>query len=275
MIEGADPARVPEPARRREHAGLHESAPRVSVVMPAYNEAAILEDSVRTVATALAGDHDETGEIDRCGTGFEIVVVENGSTDGTLAIARRLAGSIPELRVESLAKADYGAALRHGLLSARGEVVVNFDTDYYDIDFLRTAVARVLAEGGPAIVVGSKRAPGSDDRRALPRRIVTAVFSRILRSGYGLKVSDTHGMKAMRRAAVLDHARACRLGRDLFDTELILRVERAGLPTAEIAVPVEELRPARTSILRRVPRTMIGLLRLRAALRDTGTDTGA
>jgi hypothetical protein len=73
----------------------------------------------------------------------------------------------------------------------------------------------------------------------------------------------------LRRAAVEPYARASTSGRDLFDTELVLRVERAGLRTAEIPVDVREMRPARTSIFRRVPRTMVGLVRLAVALRVT------
>jgi hypothetical protein len=92
------------------------------------------------------------------------------------------------------------------------------------------------------------------------------VFSTVLRVVFRLSVSDTHGMKAMRRAAVDPIARDCRFGQDLFDTELILRAERAGLTAAEIPVVVRELRPARTSIARRVPRTLVGLVKLRYAL---------
>ena len=100
--------------------------------------------------------------------------------------------------------------------------------------------------------------------------MVTATFSTILRVGYGLKVSDTHGMKALLRAPLLPVVARCRYGRDLFDTELILRAERAGLAVAEIPVDVEELRPARTSIVRRIPRTLSGLARLWFALRTSG-----
>jgi glycosyltransferase involved in cell wall biosynthesis len=228
----------------------------VSVVMPAYNEAEILETSVGDVCNGLR---------DR-GVSFELLVVENGSTDNTLALAHELAEKYDEVRAEHAEEPDYGRALRHGLLLAQGAAVVNFDADYYDLDFLQAAVAKVTAEGGPAIVVGSKRSVGSNDTRPFLRKSVTWTFSTILRVVFGLKVSDTHGMKAMRRAAVVPYARACQFGQDLFDTELILRCERAGLPTSEIPVPVIELRPARSSILRRVPRTILGLSKLRIAL---------
>jgi glycosyltransferase involved in cell wall biosynthesis len=230
--------------------------PLVSVVMPAYNESEILEQSVGDVVTGLR---------DR-GVSFEVLVVENGSTDNTLALAHGLAEKYDEVRAEHSESPDYGKALQHGLLLATGTAVVNFDADYYDLDFLEAAVAKVTSDGGPAIVVGSKRGDGSNDTRPLLRKMVTWTFSTLLRVVFGLKVSDTHGMKAMRRAAVVPYARQCQFGKDLFDTELILRCERAGLPTSEIPVPVIELRPARSSILRRVPRTILGLSKLRLAL---------
>jgi glycosyltransferase involved in cell wall biosynthesis len=231
-------------------------APAISVVMPAFNEAEILTTSVKDVVSAMRAR----------AVPFELIIVENGSTDGTLALANELALTFDEARVEHLDEADYGRALRAGLLAARGTAVVNFDTDYYDLDFLDAAVARVTAPDGPAIVVGSKRAVGATDTRSPLRKLATSVSSTILRVGFRLSVSDTHGIKAMRRAAVEPLARECRFGQDLFDTELILRAERAGLRIAEIPVDVHELRPARTSILRRVPRTLVGLCRLRYAL---------
>ena len=55
------------------------------------------------------------------------------------------------------------------------------------------------------------------------------MFSLVLRHGFGLQVSDTHGVKALRRAPLLPLVEACQFGGDIFDTELILRAERAGL----------------------------------------------
>jgi glycosyltransferase AglD len=230
--------------------------PALTVVLPAHNETQMLEESVREVVDGLH----------KRGRSFEVVVVENGSNDDTAAIATRLAGEIPELRTLSLPEPDYGRALRAGLLAAVGDVVVNFDVDFCDLDFLDRAVPMVEAPGGPAVVVGSKRLAGAADTRTWQRRMVTGVFSTLLRVGFGLSVSDTHGVKAMRREAVAPLARHCRFGQDLFDTELILRSERAGQRTGEIPVEVVEKRPARSSIRARIPRTVKGLVALRLAL---------
>jgi glycosyltransferase involved in cell wall biosynthesis len=238
----------PNPARA--------AAPLVSVVMPAHNEEQLLGRTLDDVATALLA---------RALT-FELLVVENGSTDGTLAAARTVASARPQVQVVTRPIADYGAAMRNGILEASGAVVVVFDVDYYDPAFVDRVLPELTRPDGPAIVVGSKRAPGTRDTRPWPRRAITAGFSVVLRVGFGLRVSDTHGMKAMRRAAVEPIAQRCRFGTDLFDTELVLRADRAGLTITEVPVTVEELRPARTPIARRILRTLFGLVRLRWVL---------
>ena len=228
----------------------------ISIVMPAYNEATIIE---RSLAELLAGLRSR-------GEPFEIVVVENGSTDDTERRARQTAVANPEIRVLH----DGGCRLRKRVATGvprRAPIVVNFDCDYYDLGFIERAVDRIREDDRPAIVVGSKRAEGADDRRHWSRRFVTATFSTVLRVGFRLKVSDTHGMKALVREPLLPVVARCRYGRDLFDTELILRAEQAGLVVAEIPVDVEELRPARTSVVRRIPRTLSGLSRLWFSLR--------
>jgi hypothetical protein len=73
-------------------------------------------------------------------------------------------------------------------------------------------------------------------------------------------------MKAINLTALRPAVHACRFGADLFDTELVIRAERSGYAVAEVPVAVEERRPSRTPIARRVPRTLVGLARLRIAL---------
>jgi glycosyltransferase involved in cell wall biosynthesis len=233
-----------------------DAAPELSVVMPAHNEAGFIDQTLKVLVSAFR---------DR-GLAFEMVVVENGSTDSTLADVRTFAADDDAVVVLTRPVADYGEAMRAGLLASRGVVVVVFDVDYFDPGFVDAVLPRLTAPDGPAIIVGSKRAPGTRDTRPWPRRAITAGFSTLLRIGFGLAVSDTHGMKGMRREVVEPIARRCRNGTDLFDTELVLRADRAGLEVEEVPVTVEERRPSRTPIARRIARTMLGLVRLRIQL---------
>jgi len=227
--------------------------------MPAHDEESFLASAVREVADGLRSR----------GIQFELLVVENGSTDRTVAIANELGAEIPEVCTFSLTEADYGLALKRGFRAASGDLVAIFDVDYYDLEFLDGALRAIGgADGdkGPAIVVASKRGAGSVDSRALSRQIVTSGFTLVLRAAFGLEVTDTHGMKLLRRAPLAELAESCRFGTDLFDTELIIRAQRAGMKVVEIPVNVRETRPSRSSIARRIPRTVAGLVRLRLAL---------
>ena len=225
--------------------------------MPAHDEEDWLTSSIGEVADGLRAR----------GQPFEIVVVENGSTDSTAEIANRLEADLPEVRALSIDGADYGRALREGFLPSRGELVAIFDVDYFDLDFLDRALAVMSTPDPPAIVVASKRGAGAVDTRPPLRRMVTSVFTLVLRKGFGLGVSDTHGMKVLRREPLVELAGICRFGTDLFDTELVLRAERAGLAVAELPVTVEESRPSRSSIVRRGVRSAGGLVRLWLDLR--------
>jgi glycosyltransferase involved in cell wall biosynthesis len=227
----------------------------LSIVMPAHNEQGYLEPAVKTVVGALRARE----------APFEVLIVENGSTDATAVEAEALAQTYEELRVLRLPNADYGRALRTGFLGAGGEVVVNFDVDFVDMAFLEEAVS-IMDDGITAIVVGSKRVAGADDQRGLGRKLVTAGFSLTMRYWFGLEASDTHGLKALRRHVLAPLVERCRSGRDIFDTELILRAERAGLVVREIPVTVVERRPPRTPIARRIPGSIIGLIRLHRSI---------
>lgn len=231
----------------------------ISVVMPAHNEQGYLEAAVKTVVTGLR---------DR-GAEFEVIVAENGSADGSSVEADHLAELYREVEVVHLADADYGRALRAGFLASHGEIVTNFDVDFVDLAFLDRAL-EIMQDDSVAVVVGSKRAPGSLDQRSAGRKLVTTVFTLMLRRGFGLGVSDTHGIKSMRRDALLPVVGSCIFGKDIYDTEVVLRAERAGLTIEEIPVSVIEVRPARTPIVRRIPRSLLGLVRLRIALWRAG-----
>jgi glycosyltransferase involved in cell wall biosynthesis len=228
--------------------------PTLSVVIPIHNEAGYLPEALPRL----------TAELESLGTSYEVILAENGSTDGTGRVAADLARTYRgSLRILNLPDPDYGAAMRAGFRQAAGEWVVNFDIDYFSGNFLRAALA--LADSAD-VVLASKRAPGADDRRGALRRMGTRVFNLLLRFLFRSSVSDTHGMKMVRRRVVEALAPRVISNRDLFDTELVIRAERAGYRIAEVPAVVEEQRAARSSFLRRVPRTIRGLIRIRWAL---------
>ena len=228
--------------------------PTLSVVIPIHNEAGYLPEALLRL----------TAELESLGTGYEVILAENGSTDGTGRVAADLARTYRgTLRILNLPYPDYGAAMRAGFRQAAGEWIVNFDIDYFSGDFLRAALA--LADSAD-VVLASKRAPGADDRRGTLRRMGTRVFNLLLRLLFRSSVSDTHGMKMVRRRVVEALVPRVISNRDLFDTELVIRAERAGYRIAEVPAVVEEQRAARSSFLRRVPRTIRGLIRIRWAL---------
>jgi glycosyltransferase involved in cell wall biosynthesis len=227
-------------------------SPSLTIVVPVYNEA----DFVPVAIPKLVA------EVESVGVPYTIHVVENGSSDGTADVAKKAAGDANVI-VSSLPSADYGAAMRHGFLEADSDWVINFDIDYFSADFLR----RVIDQPDDVdLVIASKRDPNSEDRRPPVRRIATLVFNMLLTLILRSRVSDTHGMKAFRSSLVSDIAPQVVSTEDLFDTELVVRAERAGYRIVEVPVVVEEIRAARSSLVKRAPRTIAGLFRMRRVL---------
>lgn len=229
--------------------------PDISIVVPAHNEVMLIGSTLTNLVTGLQ----------QRDLNFEIVVVENGSHDGTLRLSRLIASQLPSIRVASLPRADYGEALAQGLRLATGPIVATFDVDYYDFGFLDAAY-KIVQAGVADIVVASKRARGSFDHRSLPRRILTAGFAAATRAFVGLEVSDAHGMKLLRAASIRPFVDETVSRGSLFDVELVVRSLRGELKIAELPAEVHELRPPRSSVTRRIFESIVGLARLRLLL---------
>jgi glycosyltransferase involved in cell wall biosynthesis len=226
----------------------------LSVVIPVHNESDY-------VVGALEELFEEIADVP---ASISVLIAENGSTDGTADKVRQLMPQFPSLALLELPTPDYGAAMRAGFLATDGEWVVNFDIDYFSADFLTS----VLDAGSDVdLVLASKRADGADDRRSPARRFATFTFNQILRFVLSSGVSDTHGMKAVRRRVIDAIADDVISTQDLFDTELVVRSERAGFQIVEIPAVVEEKREAKTSLATRVPRTLRGVWRIRNTLK--------
>jgi hypothetical protein len=128
----------------------------------------------------------------------------------------------------------------------------------------------MLERGAADLVIGSKLAQGAKDERPLLRHAGSLVINGMLRATLGFKGTDTHGLKAFRREALLPVAKSCVVDKDLFASELVIRAERAGVTVVEIPVRIREKRAPSVHLLRRVPNVLKNLGKLVYAIRLKG-----
>ncbi len=208
---------------------LAEPGIDVSVVIPCLNEAETLAACIQAAKEGIY----------RTGLVGEIVVADNGSTDGSIAIAERLGA-----RVVHVSARGYGNALRGGISASRGRFVVMGDGDLsYDFEAVDAFVQRLLA--GFDLVMGN-RFQGGIEPGAMPwpnRFIGNPVLTAVGRLLFGASAGDFHcGLRAFSRVAY-DRLRLNTAGME-FASEMVVKASLYGLRVAE--VPIVLRRDGRT-----------------------------
>ena len=221
-----------------------------SIVIPIFNEEEILEESTNAIFSLC-----KRMEID-----FEIIFSENGSTDKTKEIAEELTKKHPEIKIISNPEPNYGNALKTGFKIAKNDLVISFDIDYYSESFLSEALKLESEYSG---ITASKRLGSSEDGRRFIRRLATNFFVILLKTLFGTKLSDTHGMKAIKKSEIEKFLPKVVSTQDIFDTELLIRIEKNGGKIKEVPAKVNEIRPSVSLIYKRIPRTLKSLIKLR------------
>jgi glycosyltransferase involved in cell wall biosynthesis len=205
---------------------------------------------------------------------YEIILAENGSKDETVRIAEELCAKYSDpkegqVRVMSLGEPNYGKALKQGILLARGEFVICDEIDLCDADFHRRAI-EILETGEADLVIGSKLVEGAEDDRPMWRHAASLAYTSMLRIILGFRGTDTHGLKAFRRVALLDTVRACLVDKDVFASEFVIRADRGGIRIKEVPVRVIEKRPPSINLFKRVPNVLKSVAKLTYAIRIRG-----
>lgn len=188
----------------------------VSVVLPAYRLGEQIAASMTTVAGTLPG--------------AQIVVVDDGSDDGTFERAQQAAATLARARVvKHPQNRGKGAALQTGAAAADGSIVVFLDGDLDLPPAQLPSLLGLFAERDADVLVGSKQARMSDGRYPWKRRALSRLFSLVTRILFRLPVDETQtGLKIFRRP-VLDKVFAdLRVFGYAFDLELLVRAHRAG-----------------------------------------------
>jgi len=205
-----------------------KSSVEVSVVFPAYNEADALEATVEKVTKAL----------NEFTHSYEVIIAEDGSTDGTDKKAAVLAEKHPFIKhVHREKRLGRGNALKNAFKQSSGEVLVYMDLDLAtDLKHLKSLVGAVEFEGYD-FATGSRMLPESNVERSSTRNIASKTYNFMVRALLGSKVKDHQcGFKAFRREPVMQLLDEVGAGHWFWDTEILVRAHRRGYKIKEIPV---------------------------------------
>jgi glycosyltransferase involved in cell wall biosynthesis len=210
-----------------------------------------------------------TAGLDALGLDYEVIFAENGSKDGTPALLDQLTAKNPKLKWFHSETPNYGVALKAGILRAAGDYVVCDEIDLCDMEFYKAALP-LLDRGEADLVVGSKAAKGASDQRPMVRRLATRAHNKLLKVTLGFKGTDTHGLKAFRRQALLPTIERCVVDMDVFASEFVVRAWRDGLNVVEIPIQLHEKRQPSIHLFRRVPNVLKNVAKLVYVIRVRG-----
>lgn len=230
--------------------------PRLSVVIPMYNEAARMRHGLPRLLAFLATQPYP----------YEVIVVDDGSSDNTVALARELLAGVPQSRViPTQPNRGKGHALRVGMPASRGRWVLFTDAD------LSTPPAELdkfwpHLEKGIDVVIGSRKMAGAVLVRRQPwwRERLGKVFTWLSDRLATRDISDvTCGFKVFSRRAAHDLFRRGRIDDFSFDAEILFLAQRRGYEIKEIPVSWHDERGTKVRIVRDAVRALRGLARIR------------
>jgi glycosyltransferase involved in cell wall biosynthesis len=221
----------------------------VSAFFPCYNDEHAIPIMVRSVRTALLGSVDD----------FEIIVVDDGSSDGSVGVLESLCDEVPELRlVRHASNRGYGGALLSGFASASMEWTFYTDGDaQYDA----SEIVRCIDAAGPDIDIVQGYKLGRGD--PWYRKIIGRTYHHVVRMLFGLRVRDTDCDFRLIRTSLLDRVQLTSTT-GVICVEMMHEFDRAGAQFAEVGVS-HHARPFGRSQFFRVPavarsgRQLVGL----------------
>jgi glycosyltransferase AglD len=242
---------------------LSASRPKteISVLLPAYNEASQIEKCIREVNRAISPLSDS----------YEIIVAEDGSTDGTDRIVSELSKTVPHLiLLHSPVRLGKGRAITNALNFASGEIIVFMDVDLATSLHCLQRVLKLVRENG-GMVIGSRHVEGSKVKRRVSRTLFSLAYNLLVQALFLDNVRDHQcGFKAMSHD-VAESLEDIKSNGFFFDTEMILRCKKAGYPVMEVGVEWSENRKhgSKVNLFHDAARMGLDLLRFRFGNDDT------
>ena len=229
----------------------------VDVVIPVYNEEHVLAQSVQKLREFLAANLPHT---------WRIVVADNASTDGTLAVAQRLAEEHGDVSPLHIPQKGRGRALRAAWLGSEADVLTYMDVDLStDIAFFPALVAAIVDEGYD-VAIGSRLKKGAQTTRSFRREFTSRVYNVMIKAAFFTRFQDAQcGFKAISRQAAHEIIPLIKNEEWFFDTELLILAEKGGYRVKEIPVRWREDPDTRVNIRKTAMEDIRGLTRMRFA----------
>ncbi len=259
-------ATIPQPLARSRHLAAAESQssfraiarPLIDIVVPVLNEEKIIRRSIMTLDEYMAKHLPYR---------YQITIADNGSQDKTLEIAKNLAEKHRSVRVVSLVERGRGRALKQVWQNSPADILTYMDVDLSTSldDFLPMIQPLVAGEAGVAI--GSRLMKDSRTSRGVKREFISRCYNRIIKWTSGTKFSDAQcGFKAIRRDVAAKFLPKIKDNEWFFDTELLIKTERAGVPIYEQPVTWIEDTDSRVKIVKTAVDDLKGLCRVNKEL---------
>jgi glycosyltransferase involved in cell wall biosynthesis len=218
----------------------HAAPLDLSVVIPAYNEADRIAETIRVTVQ----------ELRKLGCSYELVIVDDGSEDHTHHFAREVATEHTEAGCGEVHVVTYdrnggkGHAVRFGAAHTRGTFVAFLDADLELHPRLLARLLRIQEETKADIVIGSKRHPESVIDYPSERKLYSVIYSLTCRMLFGLPVRDTQtGIKVLRGTFAREVLPLLTVNRFAFDLEMLVVAHYLGLQIAEAPVALTFNRP--------------------------------
>ncbi|MHC1610329.1 MAG: dolichyl-phosphate beta-glucosyltransferase [Candidatus Methanospirareceae archaeon] len=233
--------------------------PEISVVLPAHNEAGRIAEAVKQTKKSL----------DEISSSFEIIIAEDGSTDGTAEIARLIEAEEPYVRhIHSVERLGKGKALSRAFRLAKGETLAFLDVDLStDMRHLKELIEAVRSEGYD-FATGSRLLKGSEVTRSFKRKVMSIVYNLLVRTVLKSELRDHQcGFKSFRRESLLNIIEKVEDGEWFWDTELLVRAQREGYRVKEFPIRWDERGGTKVETLRDGLRMLSKIIKLYHQLR--------
>ena len=228
---------------------------KISLVIPMYNESSIIKATAETISEYMKNNFEE----------YEVLFVDDGSKDDCGDIVRAL--ELPNIKVLGYGcNKGKGAAVRHGMLEAEGDVIMFTDADLaYGTDVIRRVYE--IFEGAPEtkMLIGSRNISADGyEGYTLLRRVMSKVYIKVLCIAGGFKLSDSQcGCKAFSKDTAKDVFSRCEVNGFAFDFEAILWATRLGYKISEMPVKIINHRESKVNVIKDTIKMLRDLRRIK------------